>query len=112
MSIEDGQKINKSFQEKQKEIDSLRSRVDSARADLRFHMIHNGARLQRMYNSYMEEKSSNDYLRIQRDSAVAKYMANKKIYEKREEDFNFERRSQQIFTTAIIIITAVLAFSK
>lgn len=109
MSLEDGDKINKSFQERQKIIDSLKLKVDSSNKDLRLYMIHNGARLQSMYNSYMEEKSKNDNLRIQRDSAVAKYMANKKIYETREKDFNLERRHQQIFTSLVLLFTFVLA---
>lgn len=112
MSLEDGDKINKSFEEKQRAIDSLKAKIDSSSRSFKLYMIHNGARLQNMYNSYNEEKYKNEDLRIQRDSAVAKYMANKKIYEKRERDFRKERITQQFFTIMVMVITVILAANR
>ena len=116
MSIEDGKKINESFQKKQKEIDSLKLKADSAdykidsvKKDMRISMIQSGMRLQKAYEDYISEYNKNKLLIQERDTAKAMYMANKKIYEHREKEFRTERIHQQVFTFVIMCITMILA---
>ena len=116
MSVEDGKKINESFEKKQKEIDSLKLKadsvdykVDSIKKEMRISMAQSGHRLQNMYEGYMSEYNKNKLLIQERDTAKAMYMANKKIYEHREKEFRTERIHQQVFTFVVMCITMVLA---
>lgn len=110
MSVEDGKKINESFQQKQKEIDSLKSKIDTIKQGNKAYMIENGKRLQGMYESYLYQYYKNDSLRAERDTVRSMYMANKKIYEHREREFRVERIHQQVFTSVILFIAMILAF--
>jgi uncharacterized coiled-coil DUF342 family protein len=109
MSVEDGKKINESFEKKQKEIDSLKSEIDTIKQSNKVYMIESGKRLQSMYESYLYQYHMNDSLRVQRDTMRSMYMANKKIYEHREKDFRSERINQQILTMLVMVITVILA---
>jgi hypothetical protein len=116
MSIEDGKKINESFEKKQKEIDTLKLKadsvnykVDSIKKDHRIAMAQSSYRLQKMYDDYTLEYNKNKSIIQERDTLKAMYMANKKIYEHREKEFRIERIHQQIFTFVIMCITMVLA---
>jgi uncharacterized coiled-coil DUF342 family protein len=110
MSVEDGKKINESFEKKQKEIDSLKSKIDTIKQSNKAYMIESGKRLQSMYDSYLYQYYMNDSLRAQRDTIKSMYMANKKIYEHKEREFRVERIHQQVFTSVILFIAMILAF--
>jgi hypothetical protein len=109
MSVEDGEKINESFAAKQKQIDSLKLTLDSAKIKHNQYMIVNGKRLQSMYDSYNQELNNHKITKLEADSIKTLYLANKKIYEHREREFRKERINQQIFTMITMIITVLLA---
>jgi hypothetical protein len=109
MSVEDGDKINKVFVDKQKQIDSLKLHLDSVKYYHNQYMIFNGQRLQKVYNSYNQELNNYRLAKAETDSIKTLYLANKKIYEHREREFRKERINQQLFTLAVMFITVVLA---
>lgn len=110
MSVEDGNKINQAFTDKQKQIDSLKLRLDSTKVYLNQYMIMNGQRLQKVYNSYNQELNNHRLARAEADSFKMMYNANKRIYEFREVEFRRERAHQQVFTAAVMVLTAIFAF--
>lgn len=110
MSVEDGNKINKAFVDKQKQIDSLKSRLDSTKLYLNQYMIVNGQRVQKVYNDYNKELNNHRLARAEADSFKMMYEANKRIYEFREVEFRRERIHQQVFTAAVMFLATVLAF--
>lgn len=110
MSLEDGNKINKVFVDKQKQIDSLKSRLDSTNVYLKRYMAVNGQRLQRVYNDYNSELNNYRLAKSEADSFRMMYEANKRMYEFREIEFHRERRAQQIFTAAVMVLASVLSF--
>jgi hypothetical protein len=110
MSVEDGNKINKVFVDNQKQIDSLKLRLDSAELYHNRYMILNGQRVQKLYNDWNYELNNHKLTRAQADSFKMMYEANKRIYEFREHEFRKERFSQQVFTAAVMVLASILAF--
>lgn len=116
MTVEDGKKINESFEKKQKEIDSLKSKLDSAifkidtiKEQHRIYMMQSGFRIQNLYNDYITEYNKNKSILQERDSIKAMYMANKKIYETNEKRFTAELRSAGIF--GLVLTLAVMGMA-
>ena len=110
MSVEDGNKINKVFVDKQKQIDSLKLRLDSAQFYHNRYMILNGQRVQKLYTDWNHELYNHRLTRSEADSFKMMYEANKRMYEFREVEFHRERRNQQIFTAAVMVLASILAF--
>lgn len=110
MSIDDGNKINKAFTDKQKQIDSLKLHIDSVKYYYNQYAIFNNQRLQRVYNSYNQELNNYRLAKADADSFRMMYEANKRIYEFREHEFRKERFNQQVFTAAVMVLTAIFAF--
>ena len=109
MSVEDGNKINQVFTDKQKQIDSLKLHLDSVKYYHNQYMIFNGQRLQKVYNSYNQELSNYRLAKAEADSFRRAYEANKRIYEFREYDFRKERINQQVFTLIVMFVAVFFA---
>lgn len=103
ITIKQGNDINKQFT-------VLNDSLKNLKATYNEYMINNVARLQKVYTDWNTELNNHRMTRMEADSFKMMYEANKRIYEFRETEFIKERRSQQIFTAAVMFLAAVLAF--
>jgi len=103
ITLKQGNEINKQFT-------VLNDSIKNLKASHKEYMLNNGARLQKVYTDWNEELNNYRSAKMQADSFKMMYEANKRMYEFREVEFQKERRAQQIFTTAVLFLAAVLAF--
>lgn len=109
MSIEDGNKINNVFTTKQKQIDSLKLTLDSAKFKHNEYMILNGKRLQSMYESYLLEHYGR---KAEVDSLRVRLEANKRIYLENEQGYKSSIRNGVIYSMLATFLLMVLSISK
>lgn len=105
MTIKQGEDINNRFT-------FLNDSIKRVNTNFEKYMLESGQRLQKMYTNYHTELNNHKLTKQEADSIKALYLANKKIYEHRENEFRKERISQQVFTFIVLLITVIIAGSK
>ena len=106
MSVEDGKKINNVFTLKQKQIDSLKLTLDSAKFKHNEYMIISGQRLQNMYNSWAFEHYGR---KSEIDSLNVRLEANKRIYMENERALKNQARNATIFSMIAAFILMIMS---